>query len=93
MKKSPALQVLIVDDEALARKRLRNLLADCSDPSVQIVGEAANVAAAKTFLANLMPSCWTLTYLTQTVYRWHAQCRAWQMLLTSQTWWHLPLFL
>ena len=53
MKKSPALQVLIVDDEALARKRLRNLLADCSDPSVQIVGEAANVAEAKTFLANL----------------------------------------
>ena len=48
MKKSPALQVLIVDDEALARKRLRNLLADCSEPSAQIVGEAANVAEAKT---------------------------------------------
>ena len=53
MKKSPALQVLIVDDEALARKRLRNLLADCSEPSAQIVGEAANVAEAKTLLANL----------------------------------------
>ncbi|HRH05329.1 MAG TPA: LytTR family DNA-binding domain-containing protein [Burkholderiaceae bacterium] len=47
------MQVLIVDDEALARKRLRNLLADCSEPSAQIVGEAANVAEAKTLLANL----------------------------------------
>ena len=47
------MQVLIVDDEALARKRLRNLLADCSDPSVQIVGEAASVAEAKVLLANL----------------------------------------
>jgi two-component system response regulator AlgR len=53
MKKSPALQVLIVDDEALARKRLRNLLADCSEPSAQIVGEAASVAEAKVLLANL----------------------------------------
>lgn len=53
MKKSPALQVLIVDDEALARKRLRNLLADCSEPSAQIVGEAASVAEAKILLANV----------------------------------------
>ena len=53
MKKSRSLQVLIVDDEALARKRLRNLLADCSEPSAEIVGEAASVAEAKTLLANL----------------------------------------
>ncbi|HMS26169.1 MAG TPA: LytTR family DNA-binding domain-containing protein [Burkholderiaceae bacterium] len=52
MKQAPALHILIVDDEALARKRLRNLLADCSEPRVQIVGEAASVAEAKALLAN-----------------------------------------
>ncbi|MGH8729460.1 MAG: LytR/AlgR family response regulator transcription factor [Burkholderiales bacterium] len=36
-----ALKVLIVDDEAPARNRLRALLADCADPSLEIVGEAA----------------------------------------------------
>lgn len=38
--------VLIVDDEALARSRLRTLLGDCTEPRVSIAGEAANVADA-----------------------------------------------
>lgn len=41
-----ALKVLIVDDEALARSRLRTLLGDCNDPPVEIVGEAGNAVQA-----------------------------------------------
>lgn len=37
-----SLKVLLVDDEALARLRLRGLLGDCPDPASQVVGEAAN---------------------------------------------------
>jgi len=38
---SPPLRLLIVDDEAPARRRLRDVLADCADQlSVDIVGEA-----------------------------------------------------
>lgn len=41
------LRVLIVDDEAPARNRMRDLLADCRDTiDLSIVGEAANGAAA-----------------------------------------------
>lgn len=40
------LQVLLVDDEALARSRLRTLLADCRDPAAEVAGEAANAAQA-----------------------------------------------
>lgn len=40
------LRVLIVDDEALARSRLKSLLADCSAPGARVVGEAANTAQA-----------------------------------------------
>ena len=40
------LKILIVDDEALARSRLRSLLADCSDPAAEVAGEAANAADA-----------------------------------------------
>jgi two-component system response regulator AlgR len=36
------LKVLIVDDEALARSRLRNLLADCTEPEAFVAGEASN---------------------------------------------------
>ncbi len=36
------LQALIVDDETLARSRLRTLLGDCSAPAVSVAGEAAN---------------------------------------------------
>lgn len=41
-----SLQVLIVDDEALARSRLRTLLGDCRQPQVLAAGEAANAAQA-----------------------------------------------
>ena len=40
---SPPLRILIVDDELPARRRLREVLADCADQlPVQIVGEADN---------------------------------------------------
>jgi two-component system response regulator AlgR len=40
---SPPLRVLIVDDEAPARRRLRDVLADCSaELPVDVVGEAGN---------------------------------------------------
>lgn len=41
-----ALKVLIVDDEALARARLRTLLGDCSTPPVSALAEAANATQA-----------------------------------------------
>lgn len=40
------LKVLVVDDEKLARSRLRTLLSDCTEPAVKIGGEAANAAQA-----------------------------------------------
>jgi two-component system, LytTR family, response regulator AlgR len=40
------LKVLIVDDEALARSRLRTLLGDCRAPAAQVQAEAANAAQA-----------------------------------------------
>ncbi len=42
----PVLRVLLVDDEDLARVRLRSLLADCQLPSAQVDGEAASAVAA-----------------------------------------------
>jgi len=44
------LKVLIVDDEALARSRLRRLLGDCATPGVLVAGEAANAADALEWL-------------------------------------------
>ncbi|MDP2252329.1 MAG: DNA-binding response regulator, partial [Hydrogenophaga sp.] len=40
------LKVLIVDDELLARSRLRTLLGECSEPRVDVVGEAGNAVQA-----------------------------------------------
>ena len=40
------LRILIVDDEELARLRLRGLLADCVSPSAEVVGEAGSAAEA-----------------------------------------------
>ena len=40
------LKMLVVDDEPLARSRLRTLLADCKTPPVEVAGEAANAAQA-----------------------------------------------
>nr|WP_315238689.1 LytTR family DNA-binding domain-containing protein [uncultured Albidiferax sp.] len=44
------LRVLIVDDEALARSRLRTLLGDCTAPSAEVAGEAANAEQALALL-------------------------------------------
>jgi two-component system, LytTR family, response regulator AlgR len=41
-----SLRVLVVDDEALARSRLRTLLGDCKAPAVTQVVEAANATQA-----------------------------------------------
>ncbi len=48
-----SLQVLVVDDEALARSRLRTLLEDCTAPAAAIAGEAANAAQAMGLLQRL----------------------------------------
>jgi len=40
------LKVLVVDDETLARSRLRTLLGDCTAPTVSLDGEAANATQA-----------------------------------------------
>lgn len=40
------LQVLVVDDELLARSRLRTLLGDCTAPAAVVAAEAANAAQA-----------------------------------------------
>jgi two-component system, LytTR family, response regulator AlgR len=45
-----SLQVLLVDDEALARSRLRTLLAGCGAPTCVVAGEAANAAQAMELL-------------------------------------------
>lgn len=47
------LRALIVDDEALARSRLRTLLGDCTDPRVEAVGEAPDAAQALALLERL----------------------------------------
>ncbi|MDB5963579.1 MAG: transcriptional regulator, LytR/AlgR family [Polaromonas sp.] len=44
------LKVLLVDDEALARSRLRTLLGDCDAPGADVHGEAANAVQAMTAL-------------------------------------------
>lgn len=44
------LTVLIVDDEMLARARLRTLLEDCRAPAAQVAAEAANAAQAMAWL-------------------------------------------
>ena len=44
------LQVLVVDDEALARSRLRTLLGDCTAPRADVAGEAANATQAMELL-------------------------------------------
>jgi two-component system, LytTR family, response regulator AlgR len=44
------LRILVVDDEALARSRLRTLLGDCTAPAALVVGEAGNAVQAMTAL-------------------------------------------
>jgi len=45
------LRVLLVDDEELARLRLRQLVAECTDPPAGVAGEASNATQALTWLA------------------------------------------
>jgi two-component system response regulator AlgR len=45
-----SLQVLVVDDEALARSRLRTLLGECNAPAATVGGEAPNAAQAMELL-------------------------------------------
>ncbi len=45
------LRALIVDDEMLARSRLRTLLGECTHPVMQVAGEAASAAQALELLA------------------------------------------
>lgn len=44
------LKVLVVDDESLARMRLRTLLSGCLAPGADVLGEAANAVEAMTAL-------------------------------------------
>lgn len=46
------LRTLIVDDESLARSRLRTLLADCRSPAAEVVAEAAHGEGALRHLAD-----------------------------------------
>jgi two-component system response regulator AlgR len=46
----PTLRALIVDDEHLARLRLRTLLQDCTEPAVQVVAEAGDANTALAWL-------------------------------------------
>ncbi len=48
-----SLKVLLVDDEALARMRLRDLLADCNEPATELVGEAAHAQQALELLGHM----------------------------------------
>jgi two-component system response regulator AlgR len=48
----PPLAVLIVDDERLARLRLRSLVETCPEPRAAVVAEAATVAEALRWLDN-----------------------------------------
>ncbi|EJL78141.1 LytR/AlgR family response regulator transcription factor [Variovorax sp. Varisp85] len=47
------LRTLIVDDEALARSRMRTLLRDCTSPAADVVAEASQGAEAQRHLAAL----------------------------------------
>ncbi|MFS2166764.1 LytR/AlgR family response regulator transcription factor [Variovorax sp. Varisp62] len=47
------LKTLIVDDEALARSRMRTLLRDCTSPAADVVAEASQGAEAQRHLAAL----------------------------------------
>jgi two-component system response regulator AlgR len=54
---SAPLQVLLVDDEDLARARLRRLVEACPDPAAQVAAEAADGATAAALLAQRRFDC------------------------------------
>jgi two-component system response regulator AlgR len=49
-----SLRVLLVDDEELARLRLRTLLSECREPAALVAGEASNAAQALVWLSTQM---------------------------------------
>ena len=49
---SPTLNVVVVDDEPLARLRLRTLLGDCREPAARVVAEAGDAAEAMSILTH-----------------------------------------
>lgn len=49
----PPLSVLVIDDEPLARRRLKRILATI--PGVEVIGEAGNVEQARSLIAGLLP--------------------------------------
>jgi len=49
----PPLKLLLVDDESLARLRLRAMLQDCVDPACDVVGEAGDADQALALLRRL----------------------------------------
>ena len=51
MEGTKGLRVLVVDDEELARLRLRGLVNECAEPRATVVGEAANASQAHVWLA------------------------------------------
>jgi len=50
MHTTPALKVLLVDDEPLARLRLRGLLEACGEPRAEVVAEAGTASQAQAWL-------------------------------------------
>ena len=50
MSAAAPLRVLVVDDEELARLRLRQLVGECAEPAALVVGEAANAVQAMSWL-------------------------------------------
>ena len=52
---APAWRVLLVDDEPLARSRLRSLLADISRPATEVCGEAGSAAQAIELVESAQP--------------------------------------
>lgn len=50
MHTTPALKVLLVDDEPLARLRLRSLLEACQEPRAEVVAEAGTASQAQAWL-------------------------------------------
>ncbi|QPF74721.1 response regulator transcription factor [Roseateles sp. DAIF2] len=50
MHTTPALKVLLVDDEPLARLRLRGLLEACTEPRAEVLAEAGSASQAQAWL-------------------------------------------
>ena len=48
---APTLRVLLVDDEALARARLRSLIGDIEDPKAVVVAESPTAMAARVWMS------------------------------------------